>query len=99
MQGSIVYAPLAKRPRKNLLILSEAISQIRRLNVPLLSRAGARPDHPISGAAREQRRTQRGRRQIKCLHFIAVSSLFAGAVYGFALPHATTNWLKKSGAR
>jgi hypothetical protein len=88
MQGSIVYAPLAKRPRKNRLILSEAISQIRRLNIPLLiacnSRAGARPDHPISGAAREQRRTQRGRRQIKCLHFIAVSSLFAGAVYGFA---------------
>jgi hypothetical protein len=35
-QGSIVYAPLAKRPRKNPLVLSEAVSQIRRVNVLLL---------------------------------------------------------------
>src|SRR5271169_2266505 len=35
-QGSIVNAPLAKRPRKNPLVLSEAVSQIRRVNVPLL---------------------------------------------------------------
>src|SRR5271166_3476214 len=35
-QGSIFYAPLAKRPRKNPLVLSEAVSQIRRVNVLLL---------------------------------------------------------------